>query len=243
MKRTAFHHRPKIGDARPADRPAFRSDSNAKQKVRRPELKLTAPRDARAFIHASIVLQQLQEEAPRDYVTLGWLTGRLHRRSFGMIMLVLALVATVPGVSIVAGLLLMIPAFQMIAGKPAPIFPRRLAARPLPTRHLAALMQRAIPVLRYLERIIRPRWSVPLEGTKRFVGIIVVTLNTVLVLAPIPLTNVVPALVIALISLAYLEEDGLVLSIALLVAVIVMTVAVAVVWETVLAGKWLSGLW
>ena len=41
---------------------------------------------------------------------------------------------------------------------------------------------------------------------------------------------------IALISLAYLEEGGLLLSTALLAAVIVLTVAVAVVWETVPAG-------
>jgi hypothetical protein len=146
-------------------------------------------------------------------------------------------------VSIFAGLLLMIPALQMVAGKPAPIFPRSIAARALPARRLDALMQRAIPVLRYLERMIHPRWPTPLEGTKRLVGVIVVMLNSVLVLAPIPLTNVVPALVIALISLAYLEEDGLVLSIALLAAVIVMAIAAVVVWETVLGGKWLSGRW
>ena len=45
-----------------------------------------------------------------------------------------------------------------------------------------------------------------------------------MVFIPIPLGSVVPALVIALISLAYLEEDGLLLSIALLVAAIVLTV-------------------
>ena len=60
---------------------------------------------------------------------------------------------------------------------------------------------------------------------------------------PIPLTNVVPALVIALISLAYLEEDGLLLSIALLDAVVVLTVELAVIWETVRGAKWIVGLW
>ena len=55
--------------------------------------------------------------------------GSLRKRSFGIIMLLLALVAIAPGVSIVAGLLLMIPAFQMIAGQTAPVFPRVIAAR------------------------------------------------------------------------------------------------------------------
>jgi hypothetical protein len=53
------------------------------------------------------------------------------------------------------------------------------------------------------------------------------------VFAPIPLTNVVPALVIGLISLAYLEEDGLLLLIALLVSITVLAVASVAVWETV----------
>jgi hypothetical protein len=46
-----------------------------------------------------------------------------------------------------------------------------------------------------------------------------VILSATLVFIPIPLSNVVPVLVIALISLAYLEEDGVLLSIALLAAV------------------------
>ena len=189
------------------------------------------------------MLQRLHDEAPTDHFTLGWLMGSLRKRSFGIIMLLLALVAIAPGVSIVAGLLLMIPAFQMIAGRPAPVFPRRIAARPLPTRHLAALVQRAVPVLRYLEKMIHPRWHTPLEATKRLVGTVVVILNITVVFTPIPLSNVVPAPVIALISLAYLEEDGLLLSIALLAAVIVLTVELVAVWETVLGAKWISGLW
>jgi hypothetical protein len=52
-------------------------------------------------------------------------------------------------------------------------------------------------------------------------------LSSAVVFGPIPPTNVVPAVVIALISLAYLKEDGLLLLIALLAAVIVLTVASA----------------
>src|SRR5450631_3244876 len=193
----------------------------------------TRPHDARAFVHISVVLQKLHDEVPTDHFTLGWLMGSLRTRSYGIIMLLLALVAIAPGVSIVAGLLLMIPAFQMIAGKPAPIFPRRIAVHPLPTRHFAALVQRAVPVLRYVEKIIHPRWPTPFEATKRLVGAVVAILSTALVLSPIPLSNVLPALVIALISLAYLEQDGLLLLIALLAALIVLVVAFMAVWETV----------
>lgn len=199
--------------------------------------------DPGALVHTSVVLQRLQDEAPADHFTLDWLVASLRKRSYGMLMLVLALFAIVPGVSFVAGLLLMIPAFQMIAGRSAPVFPRRIAARPLSTRHLAAVVRRAVPVLRYTEKMVHPRWHTPLEATKRLVGIVVLILSVSLVAAPIPLGNVVPAVVIALISLAYLEEDGLLLSVALLAAVIVLTVMLVAVWEAVLGAKWIIGLW
>ena len=189
------------------------------------------------------MLQRLHDEAPTDHFTLAWLMGSLHKRSFGIIMLLLALVAITPGVSNLAGLLLMIPAFQMIAGQPAPVFPQRIGARPLPTQRLAALVQRAVPVLTYLEKVIHPRWPTPIEATKRLVGTVVVILSATLVFIPIPLSNVVPALVIALISLAYVEEDGLLLLIALLAAVIVLTVELVAVWEMVIGAKWITGLW
>ena len=217
-------------------------NSRAKLKGRRPKLKPTSPPQAHAFVPTSVVLQRLHDEAPKDHFTLGWLMGSLRKRSFGIIMLLLAVVAIAPGISVVAGLLLMIPAFQMIAGQPAPVFPRRIAIRLLPTRHLAALVQRAVPVLKFLEKMIRPRWPTPLEATKRLVGTVIVILNIIVVFAPIPFSNIAPALVIALISLAYLEEDGLLLSIALLAAVILLTVVGTVVWQLVLGAKWLGGL-
>jgi hypothetical protein len=97
--------------------------------------------EARTFIPASVILQELHDTAPADYFTLGWLVDPLQKQSFGLIMLLLAIVAIAPGISIVGGLLQLIPAFQMIAGRSAPIFPRWIANRSLPTKHLGAVVQ------------------------------------------------------------------------------------------------------
>ena len=152
---------------------------------------MPATQESRSLINTSVLLQQLHDEMSSDHVTLGWLMSRLHKRSYGIIKLVLALIATVPGVCIGAGLLIMIPAFEMIAGQRAPQFPRRIAKHPLPTRHFAAFLQRAVPVLKYLEKLTHPRWSGVVEVTKPLVGIIVVILGGIVVFAPIPLMNVV----------------------------------------------------
>jgi len=177
----------------------------------------------KAPVPASMILERLNDQAPADHFTLGWLLTSLSRHTFGVLLLLLSVIAIAPGVAIVAGVLLFIPAFEMIVGRQAPVFPRRLAAYPLSTPHLAAVMQRAIPVLRYLEKFIHPRWPTPHEPTKRVVGLVVAILSPSLVFLPIPLSGVVPAMVIGLIALAYLEEDGLLLLIGLLAAILVLT--------------------
>jgi len=67
-------------------------------------------------------------------------------------------------------------------------------------------------------------------------------LSIALVFAPIPLSNVIPAVVIALISLAYLAEDGLLLALSMVAAVVVLTVAFAAVWGAALGARWIGGL-
>lgn len=81
----------------------------------------------------------------------------------------------------------------MILDRPGPAFPRRIATRPVETRRLAAIIRRAVPVLRYLERFIRPRWGTPFTATKRVVGGVVLLLGASL-LIPVPLSNLPPAL-------------------------------------------------
>ena len=193
--------------------------------------------DARTSIPASVVLQELHDAAPADQFTLGWLMDRLQKQSFGLIMLLLAIVAIAPGISIVGGLLLLIPAFQMIAGRTAPVFPRWITDRPLPTKHLGAVVQRAISVLKYLEKVVRPRCPTPPDLTKRVVGIFVVLLSARLLLMPIPLSNILPAILIALISLGYLEEDGVLLWISLLAALVVLAVDLRLVWDILHGAK------
>ena len=104
-------------------------------------------------------------------------------------------------------------------------------------------MQRAVPILKYLEKFIHPRWHTPFEATKRLVGSVVLMLSAATVFSPIPFSNVVPALVIALIALAYLEEDGVLLSVALLAAIILLVLALAAVWEAVRGAEWISRIW
>ena len=197
--------------------------------------------DVATRLPTSLVLDELLNDAPAERVTLGWLIGRLGARSFGIILLLLGLLGLLPGVSALAGVLLTVPASQMIRARPGPIFPRRVAARQFETRRLAGVIRRTVPVLRFLERLIRPRWPTPFETTKRVVGLMVLLLGVGL-LAPIPLSNVPLALLIVLIAFAYLEEDGVLLCAALLAALLLFALLAAAGWQTLSATGWVPAL-
>lgn len=185
----------------------------------------------RARVPTSVVLNDLLKDAPPD-VTLGWVLGRLQERSFGLVMLLLALIALVPGLSTFVGVLLLVPSVQMMLARHAPVLPRFVASRPLRTRRLASLIGRILPLLRPIETLIRPRWPTPFEATKRAVGGLILLLSLTLI-APIPLGQIIPSGAIMLIALAYLEEDGVMLSIALAISILSLAITAATVWATV----------
>jgi hypothetical protein len=190
----------------------------------------------------SRVLQELLAQAPADCFTLAWLTSFLRERSFGIMLLLAALLSTIPIGSAIPGLMLLALAIQLIAGWSEPVFPGFISHRPLPTQHLVSVGRRAVPVLLFLERAVHPRWSGAFDVLKRGVGVVVLLLTITLLLIPVPLTNVAPAVIIALISLAYIEEDGLLLCVSVAAAISLMFIVLAAVWEAMFGLLFVSQL-
>jgi hypothetical protein len=67
-------------------------------------------------------------------------------------------------------------------------------------------------------------------------------LTAILLVTPVPLGNLAPAMVISLISLAYVEEDGLLLSVGFLAAIILIGIASTAVWGTIVGAALISAL-
>lgn len=99
-----------------------------------------------------------------------------------------------------------------------------------------------LPVLRMIETFIHLRLPTPFRMTKRLVGSIVLLLAISLIW-PVPLINIFPALVIAMISLAYIEEDGLLLCISVVAALVSLAFTAAIVWATIEAPAMIERLW
>lgn len=183
-------------------------------------------------VPTSSMLNDLLDEAPRGAVTLDWIMERLDERSSGLIMLLLALLALMAGLSLLAGPIIIWIAVQMILARPRPTLPRCVARRTVLTLRFNRLIARMVPVLRWLERFIRPHWSTPFRTTRRVVGMMLLLLGVSL-FSPLPLSNFIPALVIMGMALAYLEKDGVMLALALASAFASLVATAATAWAAV----------
>jgi hypothetical protein len=137
----------------------------------------------------------------------------MPNRSYGIVILFLALISFVPVVGVVSRLIIMLLALQIIWGRPSPALPQRLMARKFSSRHLTRIPAVVFSSLHYMERYVRPRWHSILGG-RRLSGTIVFLACLISLLLPIPFANVPAAAIVMLMALAYLEHDGLFLVLA-----------------------------
>jgi hypothetical protein len=171
----------------------------------------TGPRPDRGR-PASDLLEDLIGAFPGDTVSVGELIDRLDSRAHGMLLLVLALpmcVPNVPGISTIFGVLMLAPALQMTFGSRRLLVPKRVREWRIDCGALRNTFNLAIPPLKRVEYLIKPRWS----RLTRFPATILVGLQTLLMalvlILPIPFANWPPGMTVAITSLALLQRDGL----------------------------------
>jgi hypothetical protein len=163
--------------------------------------------------HTSELFGELVSQARDGPVDLDWLLGHLAKRSFGLLLLLLGLLVIVPGVASIASLMVIFPSVELMLGRSRPTFPRFLSKRPFDFKRFKRFTERVQPALRVIEKLSRPRWTLPHAAAGRVVGAVVFLL-ALSAIWPLPLVNVIPGAIIVLIAIAYLQEDGLLLAVA-----------------------------
>jgi hypothetical protein len=191
-------------------------------------------RGKRNHLALSEVLAHIASDATRERVSVDDLLQLASDRSFGALLFIFALPNVVPmppGTSAVLGLPLVLLAAQFLYGRKTPWLPRMVAERSVARTEFIALLARINPVLRRVERVLRPRLGVLVSpAAERVLGIVLLGLSVILFL-PIPFGNMLPAAAICLMSLALVEHDGLIVVLGALLG----TVAVLIVWGALLA--------
>ena len=181
---------------------------------------------------ASEVLGEVVQNGNTDKITFADLKTSLHERGFGLLLLIfsLPLVAVPPGLTMVACLPSAFLSVQMVIGMDSPWFPKWLGKRTIKRSTLAAIIKKLNPFLYKIERIMRPR--LPIASSKKgeqVIGIFALCFSLSIAI-PLPFTNFVPSIAIAVMSLGLLSRDGLIIIVGMIVGTIGCTMTFTVLF-------------
>ena len=163
------------------------------------------------------ILDALAQGNPEDVITLDNLVGGLGRRAFGMLLFACVLPAFIPipiGGAI-AGPLAMLIGAQLCLSLREPWLPDFIGKRG-PHRGALQKFDRMIaPVLKRLEKLVRPRlpWMLDAKLASFVTGVMLLLLGLLLSL-PIPLTNYLFGSLMLAFALALIERDGVLMLVA-----------------------------
>jgi len=163
----------------------------------------------------SDIFEELASGA-EEKITVRRLRDALGDRSFATLLVFFALLNMLPlppGSTLVLGLPLLLISIQMVVGRRTVWLPEAILTKSLGAEQFRHMSERLIPKIKWIERLIRPRyWPFALGQADRIIGLCALVLATSVTL-PIPFGNWFPALSCALLGLALSERDGALLAI------------------------------
>ncbi|PCH99621.1 MAG: exopolysaccharide biosynthesis protein exod [Alphaproteobacteria bacterium] len=172
-----------------------------------------------------------------ETLTIGHFIDSLHERGFGILIFLFALpmaipVPVPPGVNLIFSTPLLFLTFQQIYGAKKPWLPHFIRKKKITKTSLEKTITKAAPWLDRLSFFIRPRFGNMTQGRiSHLIGVFGFVF-ALCVCIPVPMTNTVPSLAIALMAIGVLMRDGL----AILIGIIIGTA-----WISLLLTLGISG--
>lgn len=178
--------------------------------------------------------KQYQESAEADRVSVGELMEVLHERGFGILLIIFVLPNCIPipapGLVSLTALPLLLLSAQMMYGADHPWLPSWLNRRTIKRGLLALIVSRASPVMRKIEKLLRPRVSFASSETgEKIVGALCF-LFSLCILIPLPWTNFVPGYGVLLLALGLLSRDGVVMLLGMVTGLLGTALTLAVLF-------------
>ncbi|MEI6985262.1 MAG: exopolysaccharide biosynthesis protein [Rhodospirillaceae bacterium] len=188
----------------------------------------------------SEVLVGIVQDITTPQVSVDDLLVALKDRAFGALILVFAapnVLPTPPGTSTLLGAPLIFLTAQLALGREVPWLPRLIADRSLSRATFVVLIERLVPWISRAELLLKPRLCVLAKPpAEQLLGVVCLLLAAILIL-PIPLGNMLPALAICIIAFAVMERDGVASLLGLAVAAVSLSVVWGVVYAFILSAK------
>lgn len=174
------------------------------------------------------LLRRLADDGRDAGLTLHEIRDRLDERAYGLLILLLSIPCLVPGlygVPQVVGLIVILLAAQMLVGREEPWLPRWFLNLRCKGSWLKAMADFAETKLGWIDRLSRPRLRRFADGPGEKLAAVFMILATVTIV--MPLTNTIPSIALALLSVGLIQRDGL---------FVLAGCAVTTVWLTILGA-------
>ena len=195
--------------------------------------------DIPSNLKTSELLRETLNNLTSARISIGELLTQFQRRSYGGVFLILALLAILPGISVPAGIALLVPALQLMRGYRAPVFPKLVSEKSVSVEGLKKWGLSVANWIEKLEHLVKPRWpQLTSPGARRVIGLTIFLL-AIVVAIPFPFSNFPPAVATICFALALLERDGLMVLVGGLISVAAFSIGVTVFYLVI---SWLLSL-
>jgi hypothetical protein len=163
----------------------------------------------------SAQLRDLESDLRGEQIRLADVFSRTQGRGYYLFMLLFSLPfltpIPTPMLSTVFGGAIFLTALRLMLGQ-APWLPQRFLNKPLPNAFISRLINAASHIVRWLEKLMRPRLAF-MHNTRTMdrvgAGLIAFAAFLLMLPIPVPFSNCFPAAAILLLSAGALERDGL----------------------------------
>jgi len=194
-----------------------------------PEEKPAKMRGAVRVLHD--ILDGLKAQAPAndaasnlaETAALGDVVDRLDERAFGFLLLLLALPCCIPFLWVIpqiVALPMLALAAQMARGARHPWLPKTLHDRRFEIADFQGVLAKAERYVGWVEKLSAPRLkAVTGHGANRILGALLL-IPIASILTPLPSTNTVPGIGVAITALGLIERDGVLVILGLLIGFI-----------------------
>lgn len=172
---------------------------------------------ARTFLQS---LERMAAEAQTDGFTLRQIFERLDERAFGAGLFLLALPCAIPFLYLVPQLVslpMMALTLQMLAGREEPWLPEKFGQRKIDKEGLTRMSSFGRKWFGWLETIARPRLTWLTGKRSERVIALFLTVFCASILLPIPSTNTVPGIGVAIVAFGLMSRDGLLVILGMIV--------------------------
>jgi hypothetical protein len=162
----------------------------------------------------SQILLVFLKNMKNDTFTAYELVAALKKRSFGILLLIMAipnacLVASIPMVSFVFGFIIILISIQIIFQQHKANLPKVIGEKTFSKKQLEYILNKYTLHLLKIEKYVKTRWVFLTSTTGEIILGIICLMHGILIFLPIPLGNFLPGIALVFLALGVIEKNGL----------------------------------